>query len=564
MRKKFVATLALIFAMGLPTTAASGAVIRVGIPCTKAGLKSGGLFCSLANGKLTWQLVKKSQKIAFVPPQNHKVSDKSFQLVFSATSKLVVNANSSTPEICTVSKTTLLITGGAGKCKLTLTQIGNTQYQAAPTSPVEFLIIGINIINFNPPGAMQLKQGVLELDGSSSAGLELLYSSKTPEICSVALSTLTALALGKCTLQVSQGGSDIYPAAVDVTRSLEISGERVLGDLTDFVSGFQVKAVYVVPSDGIDNSYDTNGVITSILKEGNAFLQEELGLTLPIDSTSSGYDIAFLRSNKSAEYFLTSSGAFRTLLQESGYLDNPSPNRKDFVFFVDSKTVISSNYCGEASTPGISAIVAIGLDECGKRTPFFEHHASQTWVHEVIHNLGVVHVPVSCDLMFGGQAADGQPCPANQRVNVDRNHKLYLESSSYGADLLKLRVWNGYTADQGLLADCWLGTTNQIARTDKVDYALCPTGTTPIGALNFCWTRIDSAKLEESINGIWVSLGDGNQSANPWGSRVDWSCNDPSNRAPWKSLTVLSPGLRHYRWIINGAPAGVFNIIWQN
>jgi hypothetical protein len=37
-----------------------------------------------------------------------------------------------------------------------------------------------------------------------------------------------------------------------------------------------------------------------------------------------------------------------------------------------------------------------------------------------------------------------------------------------------------------------------------------------------------------------------------------------ANFAPWKELTVTSPGLRHYRWIVNAAVSEELNVIWVN
>jgi hypothetical protein len=319
-----------------------------------------------------------------------------------------------------------------------------------------------------------------------------------------------------------------------------------------------------VPSDGIDHSYDVNGVLDGVLDAGSAYLKEELGLTFPIDSTAEGFDITYLQSSRPSEYFLNNTGAYTELMKEAGFLNSPSPNRKDFVFFVDTKTVVGPSYCGEASMPGNSAVVAIGLEECGKKTAFFNNYASQTWVHEVLHNLGLPHVSSSCDLMFSGQSSDGAPCPPNQRLSIDINRTMYVGANVYGQDLLTLRVWDTHTSNQKLYADCWLSTVNGVPRADAIKYALCPTGTSSIGLFSFCWKQIDSDVLEEQINGIWSSLGNGDYWNTPWGSRVNWRCDDPSYVAPWKSITVSTPGLRHYRWIVNGVVAEEFNIIWQN
>lgn len=564
MTKRYGVAFILICAISLSSNSAVAATIKAGAICPKVGVKSGQFICAKVSGKLKWQIVKRAQKISFVQPMNVTVADGARSIEASSSSKLSVSLQSSTKEICDVSGASITFPGAAGVCILSLNQPGNAYFLAASAAKVEFVVYGINIIQFDLPGALLLSQGTYPLEGMSTSGIPITFVSNTPQTCSVADSLLTVLKIGNCSVSATQPGSDFYPPALEVVRSLEISADRVSADLQDTIQGFQLKAIYVVPSDGVDHFYDTNGVITGILQGGTNYLREEVGLTLPIDSTSTGYDITFLKSTKDSNYFLTNSGSYAALLQESGFLDAPSPNRKEFIFFVDTNTVVGPNYCGEASIRGISAVVAIGVEVCGNRTTFFENYASQTWIHEVFHNFGVSHVPISCDLMFSGQSSDGAPCPANQRDTIDINHALYLGSKAYGEDLLTLRVWDTYTADQELKADCWLSTTNGITRSDKVNFALCPTGTQAIGPLSFCWSQLNSASLEENINGVWVSLGSGNHSNSPWGTRVSWSCNDPNYSAPWKFITVLTPGLRHYRWIVNGNIDEEFNVIWQS
>ena len=42
---------------------------------------------------------------------------------------------------------------------------------------------------------------------------------------------------------------------------------------------------------------DVNGYLAAALSEGNTYLSKQLGLTLPIDQTASGYDIGYLKSS---------------------------------------------------------------------------------------------------------------------------------------------------------------------------------------------------------------------------------------------------------------------------
>lgn len=548
----------------LETTGAIAAPVKTGAPCLKVGTKSGALVCVSLNSILVWQPAKKAQAITVALPAQVSVKDSSVTISASSSSKLKVASIGNSPQICSIIGSKIVLTRQPGNCFLFFSQAGNDNYYPASSVSFKLLVLGINQIDFQLPGALLLSQGAYLLDGKSSSGMPVSYRTSSTGICSLLGNVLTLISSGKCAVSAIQSGSDIYPPATEVIRTVEISTLRVMADVADIYSGYQIKAIYVIPSDGEDHSYDTNGVLENVLNAGTQYLKEELGLTFQIDSTSAGYDVTYFRSSKPTDYFLNSTGAYTELMKEIGFLDSPSLNRKDYVFFVDTKTIVGPNYCGEASFPGNSAVVAIGLEECGKKTAFFNNYASQTWVHEVLHNLGLPHVSAPCDLMFSGQSLDGTSCSANQRPTIDINHTMYLGANVYGQDLLKLRVWNTYTGNQDLYADCWLSTVNGVPRSDGIKYALCPTGTSSIGPFSYCWKIINSVVLEEQVNGIWTTLGTGDYWNTPWGSRINWRCDDPSYVAPWKSITVTTPGLRHYRWLVNGTLSEEFNIIWQN
>ena len=331
--------------------------------------------------------------------------------------------------------------------------------------------------------------------------------------------------------------------------------------MPDTVTGFQVKAIYVVPSDGTDHSYDTNGVITSVLNDGLAYLRSQLGLEVQIDSTFRGYDIGYMKSSKSSQYFLSTAGSYSQLLAESLVLDTPGANRKNYIFFVDTDTVINPGYCGEAPRPGMAAVVAIGLAECGKPTNHFNNYASQTWVHELFHNFGVGHVPDLCDLMTGGQIVEGPLCPSLQLHTIDAKRNMYVGKDTYGADISRLRVWKGSTENKNLIADCLVAPTGKVGP-DGLQFSYCPIGKQIVGPVSFCWNNVTSMALEQLVNGAWVSVGPGTPKSQPWGDRIVWKCSDASYFAPSIEMTVDTPGAVRYRWLINGDAKEEMKIIW--
>ena len=563
MWKRLVALLVALSVTVLSAPPASSAIPKVGAGCNNLASKYKTLVCTKVRGKLQWQIAKSPQSISFSAPIKASVRDKTLKFIAKSSSGLRVNGQSLTQNICSSSGAEIQLLGTAGICRLKLTQAGNSIYLAAASKTIQIKVFGINAISFQLPGALLLSQQTYEIAASSGSNLPVVLTTESPNICTISGLTLLLLSLGKCTITANQVGAKFFLAAAPISQTVEISTSRVTADLPDAVTGFQVKAIYVVPSDGADNSYDINGVIVNVLKAGNRYVEEELGLTFPIDSTATGYDIAFIRSSKPSSYFLNTSGSYAELIRESKFLESPGANRKNYIFFVDTETVVGSAYCGQAPRPGIAAVVAIGKNECGNQSLFFENFASQTWIHELIHNLGVAHVLDSCDLMTSGQAEDGPSCPVNQRLSIDRLRKQYVQGSEFGTDITKLRVWSGFTSDKKLIANCFVTPTNEVSPSDGLQFAYCPTGKQIIGPAQFCWMFIDDTSLEELVNGNWLSVGVGTGQYQPWGSAVDWKCGSPAYRAPSIELTVNTPGSRRYRWIVNGKVAEEMKIFWM-
>lgn len=453
-----------------------------------------------------------------------------------------------------------------GPCRVTVTVKSKTGMSQSKTvalivtkTKIVARVKGPNEITVRLSTSLLLSPQTYPLSGISTSGLPLTFESLTPGTCSVSDLTLQLIQLGICTVQVSQNGSDFYQPAQSIKVSITISDTYVTSDQVDVVTGFQVNAIYVVPLDGVDHFYDINGYIAGILDEGNRYLHEQLGLQIPIDRDSLGYDIQYLKSKFSTAYLQATDSRAEDLLAESMALEDPGLNRKDYIFFVDVNGFGNGTYCGWAPIPGMAAVVAIGegILRCTAASRNLDNWAAATWVHELIHNFGVSHtLDTPCDLMRGVETAG--TCPANTDITVDKERSRYVGSSLQGQDILRLRAWEGYTDRLDLEAYCSL---NPVPRADGFNYAYCPTGTQTIGALKSCWNPINSVTLEEFIDGQWKSLGSGSYYSDPWGPKVDWKCTS-GYTAPWKQLTVTTPGTSLYRWMVNGSESEQFKVIW--
>ncbi len=355
------------------------------------------------------------------------------------------------------------------------------------------------------------------------------------------------------------------PAPVPSTTS----NLRVTSDQTDTVSGFQIKPIYVVPSDGVDHSYDKNGYISSMLDEGNLFLNAQLGLTIPIDKNATGYDIQYLKSKYSTAFIQSAfpadgEGITEKLLAEINPFLNPGLNRKDFIFFVDVNGLNNGTACGTGQTPGLAAVVSIGkgFDATGQTCTGQSHNlsnfATHTWIHELFHNFGVNHtLNDPCDLMVGAETPG--TCASSAKITIDKEHSRYAKSSVQGADVLQARVWTGQTDNLALAANC---SIDPVPTADGTHYAYCPIGTQTIGAFIYCFNSFPLVTLEESVDGVWKPLGAGISSASPWGPRIDFTC-AAGSQGPQIQLTNATPGSRLYRWTSIGQPVSdPFKIIW--
>ncbi len=535
--------------------------IHIGL-CQIRWSQSGSAFYSVADPVLTSFKISQANQIIFSLAASYKIGLKAIDSTGTSSASLPLSYQSATPSVCTFGQNQVHLIS-PGKCTITATQDGAEFVDIAVPVTVSFDVIGQNAITFNLPNSLLLGLKTYSLAGKSSSDLPVTYESLTSDICSVSNTTLTLNKVGACTVRASQIGSNYYEPAQTVEVSTEVVGSRVTSDQPDLVTGFQIKAIYVVPADGTDRSYDINGHLANILDEGNSYLKEQLGLQLQIDRTNLGYDIQFMKSKTTTAEFMRSGGSLsllQRLFDELKAMENPGANRKNYTFFVDVPNLNDGKFCGYAGMPGMLSIVAIGA-ACSGPSLTFRNHASLIWVHENFHNFGVGHFNDSCDLMRGAQT-----CTSSQRPTIDKEKTRYVGASALGVgdtvlsqNILQLRVWDGSTNRTDLRADCIL---NPGTRSDGLKFAYCPTGTQTIGALTYCWQSITSVSLEEFINGNWVSLGSGSSWNEPWGARVQWKCNNSSYTAPWKEITVTTPGVHHYRWVVNGRVAEELNIIW--
>lgn len=507
-------------------------------------------------------VIKRRNVINFQSQDRYMLSSASVNLPLLSSAELTIDYLSETISICTV-RGNIVELRSPGLCSITALQRGDEFTDPVPKTTYNLKIMRENKLTFSLPSELAIKLKTYSLTASATSGLPVSFRTLTSETCSIQAGVLSLLKTGVCTVVASQLGDTVTVPAEEVTVSVNISGQRSTEDQPDSVSGYQIKAIYVVPSDGVDRQYDLNGFLAEALTEGNSHLKSGIGYEYQIDSIGSEYDIQFFKSSFTKSYFESSPRVGDDLMKEMKILEKMGDNRKNYIFFVDVESFKNDTACGYANMPGIYAVVAVGPSDstgssCVGKSLQLKTYVSHTWVHESFHNLGVDHTTNdSCDLMRGYST---NYCKTSWTIDKDRNR--YVGSSSQGVNVLSLRVWKGYTSDQSLRASCEI-MYSSVTRSDGLRYAICPTGTQVIGALTYCWSAIRSAELQVWRNNTWVSLGQGNVFNEPWGEYVDWKCNNSSYVAPWLQINVSTPGVQKYRWMVNGTEAEQFNVIWQ-
>ncbi|CAK0756112.1 exported hypothetical protein [Gammaproteobacteria bacterium] len=138
--------------------------------------------------------------------------------------------SSTTPTVCTVSGNT--VTGvSVGSCVVAADQAGDANYNPAPQVTGSLIVKGaqtISPISFTPS---TLTAGTsIRANTSVSSGLAVVFSSATPNTCTVSGNTVSGIAIGSCTIAADQPGNSFYYPAEKVVATLTVGqGDQTIG-----------------------------------------------------------------------------------------------------------------------------------------------------------------------------------------------------------------------------------------------------------------------------------------------------------------------------------------------
>ena len=133
----------------------------------------------------------------------------------TASSGLPVSFRSTTPDVCTVSGTTVTLVK-EGICTIVASQTGNDVWDAAPEVTQSFGVLGdgpqklAQTMTFAKPGDHLLTDPPFALAATASSGLAISHRSATPAVCTVTGKVVTLVAAGICRIVASQPGNEVF------------------------------------------------------------------------------------------------------------------------------------------------------------------------------------------------------------------------------------------------------------------------------------------------------------------------------------------------------------------
>jgi phospholipase C len=163
-----------------------------------------------------------TQTITFNRLSNEPIGTPPFTVNATASSGLAVSFASITPDVCTVSDTTVTLVA-VGLCTIRASQKGNTEYAAATPVYRDLNVQATQTITFGALSNEPLNTPPFTISATASSGLTVAFYSQTQNKCTVSGSTVTLVAVGTCTIRARQPGNDDYAAAAPVDQSFQVT-----------------------------------------------------------------------------------------------------------------------------------------------------------------------------------------------------------------------------------------------------------------------------------------------------------------------------------------------------
>jgi hypothetical protein len=182
---------------------------------------------STQNVTITAARSKPELVIGTIANQTSKNLPKSIEIfsVYSPSGVFIL-PKSTTPTVCIAAGSYVQIVGG-GTCTLTYQSEATTSFLASDLYTVSFEVTrDQQTISFVPLTNVNLSSRSIVLSATASSTAGVLFSTTTPNICSISGSTLNLLRAGNCAVTATQGGTATF-APVSVIANIVITGSPV-------------------------------------------------------------------------------------------------------------------------------------------------------------------------------------------------------------------------------------------------------------------------------------------------------------------------------------------------
>ena len=168
-------------------------------------------------------------------------------------------------------------------------------------------------------------------------------------------------------------------------------------DQPDDIAGNQVHVIYVLPSDGADQSFDIDGTLSGSMQLAqNWFAGQTNGRRVRYDTYRGALDITFVRLSRSDAQFLSFGMAIREALAADLAAVGFTNQQKIYAVFYGGGSPRSGVQipCGQGAYPVAAIYLACLLDRSDIQSLIPVHGLAKIlglgMIHEVFHNLGAV------------------------------------------------------------------------------------------------------------------------------------------------------------------------------
>lgn len=231
---------------------------------------------------------------------------------------------------------------------------------------------------------------------------------------------------------------------VDVcSGAIGYSSVRSTKDLTDDTRGYAVHVMYVLPSDGVDHHYDTNGAIARSVSSWEYWLCGQTGgKGLKLDTRKGKLDVTFVRLNATDNAIMTGADSWYQNSSSNPYVRDDIEARLRKLRVISSNKLYAIYYDGHSNwscgggawPPTLPGQVAaeymqggrLGDVPCENNQPIGTDPTAPGYLdfdilHELMHTLGLVpstapHLTLAghvsdtpTDLMWAGNQPWGLP-----------------------------------------------------------------------------------------------------------------------------------------------------------